>query len=88
MAGELERWVSGQLHAVLGLSERHVVAFMIGLAKRSRSPEDLLVRLEETETLNVTDPSARAFAQQLWERVSRRGAWARGGEATARGVVT
>ncbi|XP_061475135.1 pre-mRNA-splicing factor ATP-dependent RNA helicase DHX16 [Rhineura floridana] len=69
MAGDLERWVSGQLHTLLGLSERHVVAFMVGLAHRSRTPEDLLARLEETETLCVTDPPARAFAQQLWERV-------------------
>ncbi|KAM6472569.1 pre-mRNA-splicing factor ATP-dependent RNA helicase DHX16 isoform 1-T1 [Liasis olivaceus] len=69
MAGELERWVSSQLHTLLGLSERHVVAFMVGLAQRSRTPEDLLARLEETETLRVTDPSARAFAQQLWERI-------------------
>ncbi|KAF7235610.1 Pre-mRNA-splicing factor ATP-dependent RNA helicase DHX16 [Varanus komodoensis] len=69
MAGELERWVSEQLHTLLGLSERHVVAFMVGLARRSRAPEDLLARLEETETLRVTDPAARAFAQQLWERV-------------------
>ncbi|KAL7986308.1 hypothetical protein Chor_011474 [Crotalus horridus] len=69
MAGELERWVSNQLHTLLGLSERHVVAFMVGLAQRSRTPEDLLTRLEETETLRVTDPTARAFAQQLWDRV-------------------
>ncbi|KAL8212975.1 UNVERIFIED_CONTAM: putative pre-mRNA-splicing factor ATP-dependent RNA helicase dhx16 [Gekko kuhli] len=69
MASELERWVSGQLHALLGLSERHVVAFLVGLAQRSRTADDLLARLEETETLRVSDPSARAFAQQLWERV-------------------
>ncbi|KAJ6652892.1 hypothetical protein lerEdw1_010550 [Lerista edwardsae] len=69
MAGELERWVSEQLHTLLGLSERHVVAFMVGIAKRSSSSDDLLARLEETETLRVTDPKARTFAQQLWERV-------------------
>ncbi|XP_015268330.1 PREDICTED: putative pre-mRNA-splicing factor ATP-dependent RNA helicase DHX16 [Gekko japonicus] len=69
MASELERWVSGQLHTLLGLSERHVVAFLVGLAQRSRTADDLLARLEETETLRVSDPSARAFAQQLWERV-------------------
>ncbi|XP_066474343.1 pre-mRNA-splicing factor ATP-dependent RNA helicase DHX16 [Tiliqua scincoides] len=69
MAGELERWVSEELHGLLGLSERHVVAFMVGLAKRSRSSEDLLARLEETDTLRVADPAARAFAQRLWERV-------------------
>uniref|UniRef100_A0A8D0HBU4 Activating signal cointegrator 1 complex subunit 3 n=1 Tax=Sphenodon punctatus TaxID=8508 RepID=A0A8D0HBU4_SPHPU len=71
MAGELERWVSGELHALLGLSERHVVAFLVGLARRSRSAEELLARLEETETLHVNEPPARAFAQRLWERVPR-----------------
>lgn len=78
MANELERWVSGQLHALLGLSERHVVAFLVGLAQRSRTADDFLARLEETETLRVADPPARAFAQQLWERVRWLGRWARG----------
>lgn len=65
----LERWVSGELHALLGLSERHVAAFLVGLARRSHSPEDLLGRLEQTETLNVSDPAVRSFAQRLWDQV-------------------
>ncbi|XP_038227267.1 pre-mRNA-splicing factor ATP-dependent RNA helicase DHX16 isoform X3 [Dermochelys coriacea] len=70
MAG-LERWVSGELHALLGLSERHVVGFLLGLARRSRSPDELLNRLEETETLRVSEPAVRAFAQRLWEQIPR-----------------
>ncbi|XP_019334322.2 pre-mRNA-splicing factor ATP-dependent RNA helicase DHX16 [Alligator mississippiensis] len=67
----LERWVSGELHALLGLSERHVAAFLVGLARRSHSPEDLLGRLEQTETLNVSDPAVRSFAQRLWDQIPR-----------------
>ncbi|KAH1183446.1 hypothetical protein KIL84_004938 [Mauremys mutica] len=67
----LERWVSGELHALLGLSERHVVGFLLGLARRSRSPDELLNRLEETETLRVSEPAVRAFAQRLWEQIPR-----------------
>ncbi|KYO19872.1 hypothetical protein Y1Q_0006834 [Alligator mississippiensis] len=68
----LERWVSGELHALLGLSERHVAAFLVGLARRSHSPEDLLGRLEQTETLNVSDPAVRSFAQRLWDQHKKR----------------
>uniref|UniRef100_A0A8C0G6U7 RNA helicase n=1 Tax=Chelonoidis abingdonii TaxID=106734 RepID=A0A8C0G6U7_CHEAB len=67
----LERWVSGELHALLGMSERHVVGFLLGLARRSRSPDELLNRLEETETLRVSEPAVRAFAQRLWEQIPR-----------------
>ncbi|XP_067386232.1 pre-mRNA-splicing factor ATP-dependent RNA helicase DHX16 isoform X1 [Emydura macquarii macquarii] len=67
----LERWVSGELHALLGLSERHVVGFLLGLARRSRSPDELLSRLEETETLRVSEPAVRAFALRLWEQIPR-----------------
>nr|XP_020667965.1 putative pre-mRNA-splicing factor ATP-dependent RNA helicase DHX16 [Pogona vitticeps] len=66
MAGELERWVSGQLHDLLGLSERHVVAFMVGLARRSHPAEDLLARLEETETMT----SVICCFFQAWKRAA------------------
>ena len=55
-----------------------MAAFMVGLARRSHTAEDLLARLEETETLRVADPSAQAFAQQLWE-------WVRGRRGSSEG---
>ncbi|XP_054033150.1 pre-mRNA-splicing factor ATP-dependent RNA helicase DHX16 [Dryobates pubescens] len=70
-AAALERWVSGELQELLGLSGRHVPAFLVALAGRSRSPEELLERLRETEALRVEEPRVQAFARQLWEKVPR-----------------
>ncbi|KAM6993486.1 LOW QUALITY PROTEIN: pre-mRNA-splicing factor ATP-dependent RNA helicase DHX16 [Passerculus sandwichensis] len=67
----LERWVSGQLQELLGLSARHVPAFLVALARRSRSLEELLERLRETEALRVEEPRVREFASQLWDKVPR-----------------
>ncbi|KAM7026324.1 pre-mRNA-splicing factor ATP-dependent RNA helicase DHX16 [Acridotheres tristis] len=64
----LERWVSGQLQELLGLSARHVPAFLVALARRSRSLDELLERLRETEALRVEEPRVREFASQLWEK--------------------
>lgn len=65
----LELWVSGQLQELLGLSARHVPAFLVALARRSRSLEELLERLRETEALRVEEPRVREFARQLWDKV-------------------
>ncbi|XP_075594443.1 pre-mRNA-splicing factor ATP-dependent RNA helicase DHX16 [Balearica regulorum gibbericeps] len=70
-AAALERWVSGELQTLLGLSGRHVPAFLVALARRSRSVEELLERLRETEALRVEEPRVRAFARELWEKVPR-----------------
>ncbi|NXJ58284.1 DHX16 helicase, partial [Spizaetus tyrannus] len=70
-AAALERWVSGELQALLGLSGRHVPAFLVALARRSRSVEELLERLRETEALRVEEPRVRAFARELWDKVPR-----------------
>ncbi|TRZ09063.1 hypothetical protein HGM15179_018038 [Zosterops borbonicus] len=67
----LEVWVSGQLQELLGLSARHVPAFLVALARRSRSLEELLERLSETEALRVEEPRVREFARQLWDKVPR-----------------
>ncbi|KAM6396223.1 LOW QUALITY PROTEIN: pre-mRNA-splicing factor ATP-dependent RNA helicase DHX16 [Rhynochetos jubatus] len=71
MAAALERWVSGELQSLLGLSGRHVPAFLVALARRSRSAEELLERLRETEALRVEEPRVRAFARELWDKVPR-----------------
>ncbi|XP_063174945.1 pre-mRNA-splicing factor ATP-dependent RNA helicase DHX16 isoform X2 [Chroicocephalus ridibundus] len=70
-AAALERWVSGELQTLLGLSGRHVPAFLVALARRSRSVEELLERLRETEALRVEEPRVRAFARELWDKVPR-----------------
>ncbi|XP_061300479.1 LOW QUALITY PROTEIN: pre-mRNA-splicing factor ATP-dependent RNA helicase DHX16 [Pezoporus flaviventris] len=70
-AAALERWVSGELQELLGLSGRHVPAFLVALARRSRSAEELLERLRDTEALRVEEPRVQAFARELWGKVPR-----------------
>ncbi|CAK7310173.1 pre-mRNA-splicing factor ATP-dependent RNA helicase DHX16 [Vulpes vulpes] len=67
----LERWVQDELHAVLGLSERHVAQFLIGTAQRCASAEDFVQRLRDTDTLDLSGP-ARDFALRLWTKVPRK----------------
>ncbi|XP_029441460.1 pre-mRNA-splicing factor ATP-dependent RNA helicase DHX16 isoform X2 [Rhinatrema bivittatum] len=66
----VEGWVQEQLHALLGLSERHVAQFLVGTARRCSSPEELLRRLRDTGALEM-DARMEAFAGQLWSKVPR-----------------
>ncbi|XP_013884176.1 pre-mRNA-splicing factor ATP-dependent RNA helicase DHX16 [Austrofundulus limnaeus] len=66
----LEQWVSDRLHDILGLSDRYVSQFMIGIARKASSAEDLVGRLEQTGTIDI-DPSVSAFAKELFEKIPR-----------------
>ena len=61
-------WVSDQLHAILGLSDRFVAEYMVGLAKKSSSPEAFENKLLETKTITVNQ-SVRTFISELWNKV-------------------
>uniref|UniRef100_A0A3B3WQZ8 RNA helicase n=1 Tax=Poecilia mexicana TaxID=48701 RepID=A0A3B3WQZ8_9TELE len=65
---QLEQWVNDRLHDILGLSDRYVSQFMIGIARKASSPEDLVSRLEQTGTIDI-DQSVSAFAKELFEKV-------------------
>lgn len=61
-------WVSDQLHTILGLSDRFVAEYMVGLAKKSSSPEAFENKLLETKTITVNQ-SVRIFISELWNKV-------------------
>lgn len=61
-------WVSDQLHAILGLSDRFVAEYIVGLAKKCTSPETFESKLVETRTITVNQ-SVRAFINELWNKV-------------------
>ncbi|XP_041843981.1 pre-mRNA-splicing factor ATP-dependent RNA helicase DHX16 [Melanotaenia boesemani] len=67
----LEQWVNDRLHDILGLSDRYVSQFMIGIARKSLSPEDFVSRLEQTGTIDI-DQSVAAFAKELFEKIPRK----------------
>lgn len=64
---ELKRWVSDQLHDVMGLSERNVVDYLIASAKKASSP-DAFAGMVESGGLDVT-PALRTFTDELWGRL-------------------
>ncbi|XP_078272456.1 pre-mRNA-splicing factor ATP-dependent RNA helicase DHX16 [Rhinoraja longicauda] len=68
--GTLEQWVNDQLHELLGLSDRHVAQFLVGTARRSGSAVDLVQRLQDTATIDIT-PAVRVFATELWDKIPR-----------------
>ncbi|KAL5012827.1 hypothetical protein ScPMuIL_011378 [Solemya velum] len=65
---QLETWVSDKLHDVLGISDKYIGQFLIGLATKSTSIDDYVDRLRETGAIDVND-SVIKFARELWDKV-------------------
>nr|XP_046255997.1 pre-mRNA-splicing factor ATP-dependent RNA helicase DHX16 [Scatophagus argus] len=67
----LEQWVNDRLHDILGLSDRYVSQFIIGIARKASSPQDFVSRLEQTGTIDI-DQSVIAFTQELFDKIPRK----------------
>jgi pre-mRNA-splicing factor ATP-dependent RNA helicase DHX16 len=65
---ELERFVGDQLHSLIGMSDKIIVQYFIGLARKSASVGLFLQKLKETDTVTVDEKMA-AFAEQVWKQV-------------------
>lgn len=61
-------WVNDRLHDVLGVSDKLIGEFIIGLAKKSSSDEDLIDRLRNTGTVDVDD-KVTGFLRELYTKV-------------------
>ena len=68
----LRTWVCDQLHEVAGISDVAIAEYFMGLAEKSKSADDLVYKIESTETLTI-DPKVRAFANSLYNRVPKAG---------------
>ena len=66
---ELSRFVGDRLHDLLGISEKYVIEYLIGLAGKSTSAASFVQTLRDTDTVAVDDNMV-AFAQELWSKVS------------------
>ena len=67
--GDLNRWVSDELHSLLGISESTLVDYVIALARRSRDEGSLLAALRDNDI--PIDDKSRAFAVKLIKKVPR-----------------
>jgi len=65
---ELARYVGDRLHDLLGISDKYVAEYLIGLAGKSSSAAGFIDQLRDTDTVTVDDAMI-AFAQELWSKV-------------------
>ena len=59
-------WVSDRLHDILGLSDKHLVEFLIKAARKAKSSNDILRDLKKRGGL-VLDDKMTSFILQLWK---------------------
>ena len=65
----VERWVGDKLHDILGISDKHIAQYLIGLAGKASSSDDFVRRLKDTGTVDV-DANMVNFCNELWNKVS------------------
>ncbi|ELT93001.1 hypothetical protein CAPTEDRAFT_48421, partial [Capitella teleta] len=64
----VEQWVGDKLHEILGISDRTIAEYFVGMAKKSSSPQDLVEGLKKTGTVDI-DATMKSFANELWGKV-------------------
>ena len=84
---DMVSWVSDQLHELLGLSDRYTAEFLVGLAKKSSSPELFFRKLKDTGAITVNE-AVRGFAADLWRKVPHKQLEERPSKAHEREVLT
>lgn len=65
----LDTWVSDKLHDILGISDKYISQYLIGLCKKATSSDGFIDNLRETEAVDI-NPQVIQFAKELWERVT------------------
>jgi len=66
---ELARYVGDRLHDLLGISDKYVAEYFIGLASKSTSADSFVQQLRDTGTVTI-DQAMITFARELWNKVS------------------
>lgn len=67
--GDTERWVGDQLYDLLGFSDKTTAEFLVGLARKSSSEENLIQKMKSTSAFENFDSNIIRFAEQLYNRV-------------------
>jgi len=81
-----QQWVSDRLHQILGLSDKYIAQFLVGLAKKANSVPEFYSRLEDTGTIKLND-EVRQFASELWNKVPHKQAVEKPGRAKERAAI-
>ena len=59
-----------QLHDILGISDKYITQYLIGLAGKATSSTEYVQKLRDTGTIDV-DQSIVSFANELWTKVRK-----------------
>jgi len=83
---DTQQWVSDQLHKILGLSDKYISQYLVGLAKKATSVPELYSKLENTGTIKLND-EVRQFAAELWDKVPHKKVVEKPGRAKERAAI-
>ena len=83
---DTQQWVSDQLHQILGLSDKYIARYLVGLAKKATSVPELYSQLENTGTIKLND-EVRQFAAELWDKVPHKKVAEKPGRAKERAAI-
>ena len=64
----MERWVGDKLHDILGISDKLIAQYLLGLASKAKSKDDFVDNIRQTGTIDV-DEKVLQFSNELWEKV-------------------
>lgn len=65
---QVETWVNDKLHDILGISDKYIAQYLIGLAKKSSSADEYIEKLRDTGTVEI-DQNMVNFSQELWHKI-------------------
>lgn len=71
MASMLETWVNDKLHDILGISDKYISQYLLGLAKKATGPNDFIDKIRETGTVEI-DTNMLNFAHELWQKMPQK----------------
>ena len=54
-------WVSDKLHELVGISDKSIAEFILGLCSQSKSPADFIQKIKDTDCIDIND-QVRGFS--------------------------
>ena len=63
-------WVSDKLHELVGISDRSIAEFIIGLGTQSKSPAEFIQKIKDTDCIEIND-KVSVFATELHAKIPR-----------------
>lgn len=63
-------WVSDKLHELVGISDKSIAEFIIGLGTQSKTPAEFIEKIKDTDCIEIND-KVSLFATELHSKIPR-----------------